>query len=286
MKVRNNRFRIYVFSLLLIFLFFSFYFLLRNHQASADKAGESVQSAVATAASTASPDIGGLNWPAGQTIDVPILMYHHVGPLPANADDVRKGLTVSAEEFEGQMKYLKDNSYKGLSFVEMYRMVAKDSPLQEKSIVLTFDDGYSDNYEVARPILEKYGFAGTFFIISGKIGQAEYMNEAQIRELAAKGNEIGSHSVSHPDLANLSGAKMKTEVEKSKTDLEKITGEKVVSFCYPAGKYNEAVEKAVQAAGYKIAVTTQKFQPFSTDKPFEVPRYRINPGTSLKSLLD
>lgn len=276
-------------SALLVFSLSTFIFQLSSRQVSADKAGESTQTAVPAATGTESPDIGGLSWPAGRTVDVPILMYHHIGALPSGADDIRKGLTVSAEEFEAQMKYLKDGGYEGSSLAEMYRRVAKDSSLQEKTVVLTFDDGYLDNYEVARPILEKYGFRGTFFIISGKIGQAEYMDEAQIRELAVAGNEIGSHTVLHLDLTNLSSAKMKTEVEKSKADLEKIIGEsaraQIISFCYPAGKLNPETVAAVEGAGYKIAVTTQKFQPFLTDKPFEVPRIRINPGANLKNLL-
>ena len=242
------------------------------------------QSGLAAETGQADIDISALSWPQSQTVNVPILMYHHIGPLPSGADDIRKGLTVSAEDFELQMQYLQTSNYQVVTLAQMYEAVAKDGPLQ-KTIVLTFDDGYSDNYEVAWPILARYGFKGTFFIISGKIGQSGYMNAAQINGLAQAGNEIGSHSVSHPDLANLSGAKVTPEVEKSKSDLGRITGGKIVSFCYPAGKFNSVVEKAVENAGYKIAVTTQKFKPFSTDKPFEVPRLRINPGANLKNLL-
>ena len=112
------------------------------------------------------------------------------------------------------------------------------------------------------------------------------MDEAQIRKLSQAGNEIGSHTVTHPDLANLSGTKVKTELEKSKSDLENLTGQKVISLCYPSGKFSSAVEKSLENAGYKIAVTTQKWEPFSTGKPFEVPRVRISQGANLKNLLE
>ena len=283
-KSAGQKLKLFIFSFLVIFLVLSSYFLFINRRILADETNSDNQIKTATVAPSQTPSFADLSWPSGQTIDAPILMYHHVGALLADADDIRRGLTVSAEDFETQMKFLKDNSYDVLTLAEMYGAVAKDSPLQ-KSVVLTFDDGYTDNFDVARPILQKYGFKGTFFIISGKIGESEYMNEAQIRELAKAGNEIGSHSVSHPDLANLSDAKVKTEVEKSKADLEALAGQKIISFCYPAGKFATSVEKILEMAGYKIAVTTKKWQPFSTDKPFEVPRYRINPGTSLKNLL-
>jgi len=238
-----------------------------------------------TASVTETPvDFISLKWPENETIDVPILMYHHVGPLPEDADDIRKGLTVSADDFESQMKFLKDGGYNIVTLEKMYELVAVGK-VPEKTTVLTFDDGYSDNFEAARSVMEEYGFKGTFFIISGKMGEDEYMNEDQIKELAAAGNEIGSHSAHHLSLDTLSGQRLIDEIENPKIVLEKLTGEKVVSFCYPAGKFTPTTVEAVGGAGYKIAVTTQKYQPFSTNKPFESPRLRINPGTNLKSVL-
>lgn len=271
--------------LLVIGLSILIYFLINNRQAGADEPAVASRVTV-TASETLSrtPDITDLSWPKGQTVNAPILMYHHVGPLPDDADSIRKGLTVSAEEFEGHLQLIKDRGYQVITLQKIYELVAQNN-LSEKAVVLTFDDGYGDNFDYAWPAMQKFGYTGTFFVISSDAGKDEYMDQLEIKKLADAGNEIGSHTVSHPDLANLSGAKVKTEVEQSKTDLEKMTGQKIISFCYPAGKFSPEVEKAVAAAGYKIAVTTVKWQPFSTDKPFEVPRYRVNPGTSLKNLL-
>lgn len=224
-----------------------------------------------------------LSWPDNIKINPKILMYHHVGPLPSDADDIRKGLTVSPENFETQLKFLQDNEYKILTLSEMYTEVAKGGDVS-RVVVLTFDDGYDDNYTYALSLLKKYGAEGTFFIISGKIGNPEYMSADQIKSLVESGNEIGSHSVTHPSLEKVSESKLKEELAKSQEDLEKLTGQQVKSFCYPSGKYSENVIAQLKESGYQIAVTTQRGQLFSTSKPYEVPRYRINPSTVLTSL--
>lgn len=245
---------------------------------------QSVES-VAAVSQTPTPEVisENLTWPDNIEINPKILMYHHVGPLPSDADDIRKGLTVSPENFELQLKFLKDNGYQTMTLDEMYAEVAGGGDVSRVA-VLTFDDGYDDNFTYALPLLEKYDAKGTFFIISGKIGKSEYMNSDQIKSLVASGNEIGSHSVTHPSLEKISENKLKEELTKSQEDLEKLIDQKIKSFCYPSGKYSENVIAMLKESGYKIAVTTQKGQPFSTAKPYEVPRYRINPNTTLENL--
>lgn len=225
-----------------------------------------------------------LAWPENQTILAKILMYHHVGPLPENADDIRKGLTVSVENFDSQLKYLKDNQYIVVTLKKLYEMVARGEDTS-RVVVLTFDDGYSDNFDYAWNAMQKYAMQGTFFIISGKIGQNEYMDEDQIRALASGSNEIASHSVAHLNMDQLDADRARVELADSKKALESLSGQQIYSFCYPAGKYSDETKKLVGESGYKIAVTTQKGKSFSTDNPFEIPRYRINPGTNLKSLM-
>jgi len=234
-------------------------------------------------------DYTNLTLPPSEMVDVKVLMYHHIGPLPSDADDIRKGLTVSADDFEKQMKYLKENGYDVITLRDMYLKIA-EGKLLPKTAVLTFDDGYVDNYEYALPILQKYGFHGTFFIITGKVDNAEYMSKAQLIELVRADNELGSHSVTHPDLVNLSASKLDYEISESKKYLDELAaelaGEKTISLCYPSGEYNAQVIDEAKASGYKIAVTTHKGDSFSTNMIFEVPRYRINPDTNLEKLLE
>ena len=166
---------------------------------------------------------------------------------------------------------------------DLYRQVAENS-LKPKTAILTFDDGYDDNFSIALPILQKYGFNGTFYIISSDIGKPEYMTAQNIKNLSTFGNEIGSHTVNHLDLATLNGQKLIDEIVNSKKTLEDLVGAQVISFCYPSGKFNVAVEAEVKSAGYKTAVTTVKGAPFSSNNSFEIPRYRMNPTTELKGL--
>lgn len=225
-----------------------------------------------------------LSWSQDQMVNAKVLMYHHIGPLPENPDSVRVGLTVSAEKFESQMKYLSDNGYNVITLTEMYDFVAKGT-LPEKSVVLTFDDGYSDNYVYAYPILKKYNMHGTFFIISDFLGRSDTMTQANIVDLYTNGNEIGSHTKTHPSLEQQNETKATAELVSSKEYLEKLTGRPVVSLCYPAGKYNDATMQFAKTAGYKMAVTTKAGKPFSTNSPFEIPRYRMNPDTNISTIL-
>jgi len=204
--------------------------------------------------------------------------------LPESADQIRIGLTVSTEEFESQIKYLTENDYQFITLGELYENIEKKK-VPKKAAVLTFDDGYDDNFNEAFPILKKYNARGTFFIISSKMGESEYMNEDQIKELSKSGNEIGSHSVTHPSLERYSGDYLNRELMDSKITLSDLTGKEVISFCYPAGKYNEKTIAAVSEAGYKIAVTTRSSTGvLFTSQLLEVPRYRISSNMSFEAL--
>jgi len=222
----------------------------------------------------------------GQTkIQTAVLMYHHVGPLPEKADDIRRGLTISAEEFESQLKYFKENGYSAVSLKKFDELREKRT-IPKKLVILTFDDGYDDNFNYAFDLMKKYNATGTFFIITNKIGKSEYMSEEQIKELAKAGNEIGSHSVSHPSLEKYKGDSLNNELSRSKETLEKIVLDKIISFCYPSGKYNEDTVKAAQQSGYKYAVTTRSSNgEIDLDNPFEIARYRISAGRNIEAML-
>jgi peptidoglycan/xylan/chitin deacetylase (PgdA/CDA1 family) len=131
---------------------------------------------------------------------------------------------------------------------------------------ITFDDGYSDNYENALPVLEKFGVKATFFITTGHLGEAfqtsagevPMMNVSQVKKLSDSGHEIGAHTVTHPKLTKVSLSKAQTEIKESKHFLEDLLGTEVTSFAYPKGDYNEEVKKLVGMAGYRAAVTANE----------------------------
>ena len=215
---------------------------------------------------------------ASSTVRVPILMYHYISTPPDETDKVRVDLSVTPANFEAQMKYLATEGYHPITLAMLAENLISGTKLPSKPIVLTFDDGYLDNYQYALPILKKYHFVGTFFIITGFADDARagYMNWDQIEELAIEGNEIGSHTINHLDLRSKSRATLNTEIVSSKLTIESRIGVTVKSFCYPAGKYDRNTLDVVRAADYLVAVATDTQGVIqSVDNIYELKRIRV-----------
>ena len=210
--------------------------------------------------------------PKAETYEVPILMYHYIRDA-ANEDELGKGLSVHPDNFGAQIKWLKDNGYASVKLADLAdpekKAISKTIYEKKKPVVISFDDGYTDAYTQAFPVLKKYGMAGTFFIIRNSVGKDDsfYMNQAQIDEMAKAGMEIGSHSLNHPDLTKISAEDLKNQLNESKLDAD--------TFCYPAGRYNETVVKAVKEAGYVAAVTTKFGVATEKSSLLELKRVRI-----------
>lgn len=187
---------------------------------------------------------------AAAALAIPIVYYHSVKTVPGNA------LSMPPEQLEEQMKYLYDHSFESVSLGELYDFFYENGTLPSKPIVITFDDGYKDNYTNALPILRKFGFAATVFVTAGQDGPV-FLTRDEMRELLEAGWEIESHTMTHPDLSKLNPFKLQWELEHSKQLLEQDLGRKVKFLAYPYGKYNESVVKAARGAGYLMAFTTK-----------------------------
>ena len=202
--------------------------------------------------------------------NVPILMYHYIR-VADPADTLGVALSVTPTNFDAQMKWLKNNNYESMKLVDLAdpqkKTLSKIIASKKKPIVITFDDGYDNAYTQALPILKKYGFFGTFFIIRDFVGRPEYATQVQIDEMAAQGMEIGSHTLDHMDLA-------KSSLE---VDHKQIFGSKMGAdvFCYPSGRFTEETVGLVKEAGYKVAVTTKPGIANQDSNIFELPRVRI-----------
>lgn len=211
---------------------------------------------------------------------VPILMYHYIRNAEGESE-LGQNLSVSPQNFEAHVKYLKENNYETLKLVDLSdpdkKAISKIIYEKKKPIVLTFDDGYTDAYSQAWPILKKYDFVATFFIIRNYVGKDNYMTQAQIDELAKAGMEIGSHSLTHPDLTKISPDDAQSQIALSK--------ENTLTFCYPSGKYNQAIVKLIQEAGYQAAVTTKFGIADQNSSILELPRVRVE-NTSAETLMD
>ncbi len=182
---------------------------------------------------------------------VPILMYHSIAEEPDN------DLMVSPSTFAAQMKHLSDAGYQTITFQDLEEW-ERGEPIPKKPILLTFDDGYLDNYTAAYPVLKKHDLKATFFISTNYLGDARHISWEQIKEMSDSGLiEFGSHTLSHPDLTVISAAKRREEIVESKKIIEEKIGKEAIAFSYPAGAYNNIVIRETAEAGYKFAVTTR-----------------------------
>ena len=189
-----------------------------------------------------------------EEMELPILMYHLV---EEEAVGPNEGLFLRPSEFEEEMAYLAENGYTPVTMSEVAAYFNGTGTLPKKPIALCFDDGTASVYANAFPIMEKYGFKSTQYVIADFVDTGGYMSSDQVKEMADAGHEIGSHSSSHPDLPSQDGAGLTYEITDSKTAIENISGKPVVSFCYPAGKYSDEVINTVSSSGYTSAVTTE-----------------------------
>lgn len=203
---------------------------------------------------------------------VPIIMYHYVREVDKNTDLLGWNLSINPADFEKQLNYLKENGYKTIHLSDLI-----SGNVAEKSIVLTFDDGLTDFYTTALPLLQKYGFTASNGIITEMVEAWEHMTEDQIKKCVDAGIEITSHSLNHPDMASLAETEAKRQLTESRDYLKNKFGVDVIGFVYPSGKYSDLVVKILGEEGYKIAITTEYGEAdLANDNMLLLPRIRID----------
>jgi peptidoglycan/xylan/chitin deacetylase (PgdA/CDA1 family) len=208
-------------------------------------------------------------------IHVPILLYHHIA-------DHQGRWYVSPQKLEAELRYLSGNGYHTLSMAAYLDAETHDVPLPEKSVVLTFDDGYRDNYDIAFPLLKKYGMTGTFFIVTGLVGYPAYMTWDQIAEMQRAGMEIGAHTVHHPFLTRLSTPAAFLEIFLSRLALAQHLHTPINVFAYPYNDHNPRIVMLARLAGFEGAVTVAQHKGDIAGDPFEIPRITVLSGEHLK----
>jgi peptidoglycan/xylan/chitin deacetylase (PgdA/CDA1 family) len=215
--------------------------------------------------------------PPARVSRVPILMYHYISVPPPDADRVRKDLSVTPDAFAAQMDYLTTNGYHPVRLVDLADFMLNGTPLPDKPIVLTFDDGYTDNYQNAFPVLKRFKIPATFFVIADFVEEKRwgYMSWAQLDEMAKAGMEIGSHTLDHLDLRSKSRTFQTNEIIGSMNLIEKRITSAVLSFSYPAGRYDANTIAVLRSSGYLSAVTEIQGTRQSSNAIFELRRIRI-----------
>ncbi|MBU3191719.1 polysaccharide deacetylase family protein [Clostridium bowmanii] len=183
---------------------------------------------------------------------IPILMYHSISYEKGNTARIPK------EKFKEQMKYLKDNKYTTLTVDELYSYMQTGKLVPIKPIVITFDDGYKDNYTNAYPILKEFGLKATVFVITNTIDtEKNYLTSNEIRSMDSNNMRIASHTTAHEQLDKISYSDNVKTMTASKAKLEKILGRNINYFAYPYGVNNDSTRKAAKESGYKLAFSTQ-----------------------------
>lgn len=220
-------------------------------------------------------------------IKIPILMYHSIESMPKST--VMRSLHVPPSSFKLQMWMLKLLGYKGLSMKELKPYL--DGDRSGKVVGITFDDGYQNNLLNAAPILSKYNFSATCYLVSENVGssnvwdlqkgitQRPLMTETEVKEWLKIGMDIGAHTKTHADLTAISKIKTQKEIIDCKHKLEKIYNVEVSDFCYPFGRFNESTKNMVEDAGYISATTMNRGRADSMSDKYMLPRIPINHRT-------
>ena len=196
-----------------------------------------------------------------------ILCYHRVN------DGEKKYDSVTLSRFREQMDFLAQAGYRTVSLGRFF-----DEPGDEKNVVITFDDGYRDNLKNAFPILEEFGFRATVFCVGSRIGEEGYLTRPDLRQMQEGGWEIGSHTLSHPDLRSLDIGLKWREIAESKSFLEEFLDLEIDFFCYPFGFYDEESVALVQKAGYRGACTNRPGANPDAKDPYLLRRTEIGAG--------
>ncbi len=211
----------------------------------------------------------------GGSPGIPVLMYHRVDPQLSAHDPITVGLTVMEPTFEAQLAVLRAAGYQSMPLGAIRESLDQHTPLPARRVILTFDDGYEDNYSVVFPQLRRFGFTATFFVVTSSVGTRDHLTVPQIREMAASGMEIESHGVHHIDFSLLPPDAARRELVQSRKTIEGWTGRPVTFFAYPAGRYSTALEHLLDTLGYRGALTTRPGFVTLESRPFTLERVRV-----------
>lgn len=190
---------------------------------------------------------------AGDSLRVPILVYHSVMPHHPGQTAEQRVLDVSDSVFTEQLRYLVHGGYHVVSFAALVDALDGRDTLPKRAVVLTFDDGWENQYHHAFPILRRFGMTATFFVYTTPIGKdGKLMTWSQLRELQAAGMTIGSHTRTHPMLPDYHAA-LHNEVAMSRADIAQHLGRAPDFFAYPFGAWDSASVAWARTAGYRAA---------------------------------
>lgn len=208
-----------------------------------------------------------------EEVRIPILMYHSI----CN-DDPNNSLMIPTEMFAEQMEWLRENDFTAMSMDEVIEAM-NTGKVPKRPVLITFDDGYADNYINAFPELKNNNLKGTFFIISDTITEegGYYMSTSMLKEMKEAGMEIENHTANHLELNNLSREDAIDSIKRGQEFLRSVIGSNGNYLCYPVGRYSDETIEIQKELGIKAALTTQGGISSIADGKYELKRIRISP---------
>lgn len=210
---------------------------------------------------------------------VPILMFHHISKDQVESNSLSEYL------FEDLLKWIIANHYSTITFHDLNNYLLLDKPIPKKSVILSFDDGYTNNYFNAFRLLKQYSLKGSFGVIPNLVGTSAhntrwYMNWDEIKEMANAGMEITSHTYTHPYLNKTKDSDLKHELLDSKEEIEQQTGQKVETLIYPSGAYSSKVIEYAKKYCYLSARINGPGPAANFNNLFTLPILRVSWGNS------
>lgn len=206
-----------------------------------------------------------------EEVRIPILMYHSISD-----EDPNNNLLVPPAMFEEQMAWLQENNFTAMSMDEALEAM-KTGKVPKRPVVITFDDGYSDNYINAFPSLKNHGLKATFFVITDGVDDGYYMSSDMLKEMHQAGMSIENHTANHLELDKLSREDAYDSIKRGQDFLRNIIGSDGNYLCYPVGKYNDETIEIAKELGIKAATTTQGGISSISDGLYQLKRVRIYP---------
>lgn len=227
---------------------------------------------------------GGL-WPTGYQT-VPVLTYHKL-----SRDGSPDAMTVRESDFEAQMRFLRDNGYRVIPLDDLFEFLRFRRQIPARSVAITFDDGWRSVFDIALPVLRKFGYPATLFVYTDLIvGSRETLSWEQVRELSRNGFEIGCHTKTHRYLGRKEPKEtfreyfdaVRREITESSRIIRSRVGRDVKYLAYPYGDTNELVAAITRTEGYRLAFTVERESAPFFSNDFRVSRAMIYGSYGLK----
>jgi peptidoglycan/xylan/chitin deacetylase (PgdA/CDA1 family) len=214
---------------------------------------------------------------------VPILMYHVIAAAPAGAKYA--GLWVAPAALRAQVAALAGAGYTGVTLDTVLAAWAGRAKLPAHPVVLSFDDGYLSQGKDGGAVLRAVRWPGVLNLAWHNLGTPGGLTRSRVRQMIHDGWEIDAHSLTHPDLTTIGAARLKQEIAGSRAAIHRAFGVPVDAFCYPAGRFDPAVEAGVRSAGYRAATTELPGAAKPGGDRFALPRVRVNAGDSAATVV-